>query len=69
MRCAIREPQCMSLLANLHSASCHWLVQVAIHKSEHDATTDSYAPLTNHELKFPINEEEPDTLRYLNMHI
>ncbi|XP_077284887.1 ubiquitination factor E4A [Arctopsyche grandis] len=63
MRCAIREPQCMSLLANLHSASCHWLVQVAVHKGEHDATTDSYAPLSDLELKFPINEEEPDTLR------
>lgn len=69
MRCALREPQSMSLLANLHSASCNWLVQVAIHKALLDPATKSYAPLTKLELKFPIDDEEPDTLRLLNLNM
>lgn len=60
LRAVLIEPGFLMLMSQFHRATAAWLVQVVLHN---EPTRDTFAPLTQKKVVFPLPPEIPDTLK------
>lgn len=61
MKSVLSEPNLITSLFNFVCASSYWLTQIALHVELHN--DQMYAPLEEIEVKLPITNAVPDTLK------
>lgn len=61
MKTALSEPHLITVLFNFVCASSYWLTQIALHVELHN--DQAYAPLEEIEVKLPMTDAVPDTLK------
>lgn len=61
MKSVLSEPNLVTMLFNFVCASSYWLIQIALHAELRNDQT--YAPVEEIEVKLPIPDVVPDTLK------
>lgn len=60
LRAVLIEPNFLMMLSQFHKATATWLVQICLNNNY---TNDTYAPLSYKQVKFPLPDDIPQTLK------